>query len=41
MAGFSRMFLPVPTLLTVALAVAPVPLLIWSLGYDPTFSGAN
>ncbi len=41
MAGFSRMFLPVPTLLTVSLAVAPVPLLIWFLGYDPMSSGAN
>jgi hypothetical protein len=36
MAGVSRMYRPWPTLLTFALAVAPVPLLVWSLGYDPT-----
>lgn len=32
MAGLSRIFLPGPTLLTVALAVAPVPLFVWWFG---------
>ncbi|MBF9036359.1 hypothetical protein HKCCE2091_19135 [Rhodobacterales bacterium HKCCE2091] len=34
LAGLSRAFLPLPTLVTFALAVAPVPLLVWFLGPD-------
>jgi len=34
LAGFSRLFLPVATLLTTALAVAPVPLAVWAFGVD-------
>ena len=34
-AGLSRVFRPMPTLLTLALAVAPAPLLVWYLGWDP------
>jgi hypothetical protein len=33
-AGLSGLFRPALTLLTIALAVAPVPLLVWSLGLD-------
>lgn len=35
LAGFSRTFAPLPTVLTLALAVAPVPFLVWYTGYDP------
>lgn len=35
LAGFSRTFAPVPTILTLAVAVAPVPFLVWYTGYDP------
>ena len=34
-AGLSRLFAPWPTLLTVTLAVSPVPLAVWFLGYAP------
>lgn len=34
LAGFSRLFSPLATFATLALAVAPVPLLVWSLGLD-------
>jgi len=33
-AGFSRLFAPLPVLLTALIAVAPVPLAVWILGYD-------
>lgn len=36
LAGFSRLFSPLPTIATLAIAVAPVPLLVWSFGIDPT-----
>lgn len=36
LAGFSRLFAPLPTIATLAVAVAPVPLLVWSFGVDPT-----
>ncbi len=32
LAGMSRLYAPAPMLLTLALAVAPVPLLIWAIG---------
>jgi len=32
LAGMSRLYAPAPMLLTIALAVAPVPLLIWAMG---------
>jgi len=32
LAGFSRLFSPISTFATLALAVAPVPLLVWGLG---------
>lgn len=35
-AGLTRVFLPAKALLTFALAVAPVPLLIWGFGWDPS-----
>lgn len=34
LAGFSRLFSPLPMIATLALAVAPVPLLVWGLGLD-------
>lgn len=34
-AGFSRLFRPLPTVGTIALAVLPVPLLIWVFDIDP------
>ncbi len=34
LAGFSRLFSPLTTIATLALAVAPVPLLVWGLGID-------
>ena len=34
LAGFSRLFQPVATLLTIALAVAPVPLAVWAFDVD-------
>lgn len=34
LAGFSRLFSPTLTIATLALAVAPVPLLVWALGFD-------
>lgn len=34
LAGLSRVFRPGPTLLTLALAVAPVPLAVWLMGQD-------
>lgn len=36
LAGFSRLFSPLATLATLALAVAPVPLLVWGLNLDAT-----
>jgi hypothetical protein len=36
LAGFSRLFSTLPTIATLAVAVAPVPLLVWSFGIDPT-----
>lgn len=36
LAGFSRLFSPLGTFATLALAVAPVPLLYWSFGPDAT-----
>ncbi|OIP85636.1 MAG: hypothetical protein AUK37_04055 [Rhodobacterales bacterium CG2_30_65_12] len=36
LAGFSRLFSPLATLATLALAVAPVPLLVWGLDLDAT-----
>lgn len=34
MAGFSRLFHPAATLLTMAVAVAPVPIAVWAFGVD-------
>jgi len=34
LAGFSTMFRPAAMALTIALAVTPVPLVIWALGID-------
>lgn len=34
-AGFSRVFRPLPTILTIVLAVSPVPLLVWLFGIEP------
>ena len=33
-AGLSRLFRPIPTVLTIALATAPVPLIVWFFGPD-------
>lgn len=33
-AGFSRVFLPLQTLLTILVAVAPVPFAVWAFGFD-------
>lgn len=35
-AGLTRVFQPSTTLLTFAIAVAPLPLLIWGFGWDPS-----
>lgn len=34
MAGFSRLFTPLATLLTIVAAVAPVPIMLWGFGVD-------
>lgn len=35
MAGLSRVFTPIATLVTVLIAVAPVPVVVWVFGIDP------
>lgn len=36
-AGFSRLFRPLPTALVIVVAVMPVPLAVWFLGRSPSF----